>query len=188
MSWKAKGADRGKSYQVYQELERRYQTTLVQLQDLQAEVARKNDTIRHLAIELAGLHTETTHPVGEPTSYGDMSDVSTHEVPASSVRDTSGVLAPSGGGKTHTPEAERPGTLPTQQLGTQHRPALAKAVYVRHGRTAETLEQRMSRPRQSGQYPSGQHSSVDSSDSSHEKFSNVVTGEVVGESRKAGKP
>ncbi len=55
MTWTAKGADRGKSFQVYRDLENRYTTAQAQLLELQSELQRKNETIRSLARELAAM-------------------------------------------------------------------------------------------------------------------------------------
>lgn len=53
MGWKASGAERGKSYQVYRDLEARHANLQAAYDALATEVERKNALIRHLSAELA---------------------------------------------------------------------------------------------------------------------------------------
>lgn len=62
MSFPISGKERIQRYAVYQELEQRYQGLLTQKQDLEAELARKDETIRTLARELAALVGTEAHP------------------------------------------------------------------------------------------------------------------------------
>lgn len=55
MAWTSKGADRGKSYQVYKDLESRYQEAAKERDDLIALLRVKDSTIRMLAAELANV-------------------------------------------------------------------------------------------------------------------------------------
>lgn len=53
MAWKATGTERGKSYQVYKDLESRYTEVAKERDDLLALIKVKDSTIRMLAAELA---------------------------------------------------------------------------------------------------------------------------------------
>lgn len=55
MSWNASGAERVKSFRLYQELEAEYNRLVESKGDLEAEIARKNLLIRRLADALAEL-------------------------------------------------------------------------------------------------------------------------------------
>jgi hypothetical protein len=53
--WNAKGDERAKGYRAYKELDRKYQLAADEVRRLREELSHKEETIRNLARELAGL-------------------------------------------------------------------------------------------------------------------------------------
>lgn len=78
MVWKAKGDERGKSYAVYKDLERRFNVLQHDYDALQVELERKNATIRTLALELANYASKLAPGSSE------VSEIAQHLVDAAS--------------------------------------------------------------------------------------------------------
>lgn len=112
--WKKTGAERVKSFKLYQELEAEYARALAEIERLKAELTRKDALVRHMAAELSGAPTSKA-PVWVPQE-------STLPMPFSEVKTTRTVVPPTmpieGNGEETTVEDEL-GHIRTTPKGTK---------------------------------------------------------------------